>query len=63
MLKFSFVAGFQLFNSTTDAHNKPDAAEAEPFLKPGGKIMLEFGDGQADAVRKIFETEKWMSKR
>jgi methylase of polypeptide subunit release factors len=49
-----------LFNSTTDAHNKPDAAEAEPFLKPGGKIMLEFGDGQADAVRKIFETEKWI---
>jgi release factor glutamine methyltransferase len=36
------------------------AAEAKPFLKPGGKIMLEFGDGQADAVRKIFETEKWI---
>jgi len=36
------------------------AAEAKPFLKPGGKIMLEFGDGQADAVRKIFETEKWV---
>ncbi len=36
------------------------AAEAKPFLKPGGKIMLEFGDGQADAVWKIFETEKWI---
>jgi release factor glutamine methyltransferase len=36
------------------------AAEAQPFLKPGGKIMLEFGDGQADAVRKIFEAEKWV---
>jgi len=36
------------------------AVEAKPFLKPGGKIMLEFGDGQADAVRKIFETEKWI---
>ena len=36
------------------------AAEAKPFLKPGGKIMLEFGDGQADAIRKIFETEKWI---
>jgi len=36
------------------------AAEAKPFLKPGGKIMLEFGDGQADAVRKIFEAEKWI---
>ena len=36
------------------------AAQARPLLKPGGKIMLEFGDGQADAVRKIFETEKWI---
>ncbi len=36
------------------------AMEAKSFLKPGGKIMLEFGDGQADAVRKIFETEKWI---
>jgi release factor glutamine methyltransferase len=36
------------------------AMESKPFLKPGGKIMLEFGDGQADAVRKIFETEKWI---
>jgi release factor glutamine methyltransferase len=36
------------------------AMEAKPFLKPGGKIMLEFGDGQADAIRKIFETEKWI---
>ena len=36
------------------------AAQAKPFLKPGGKIMLEFGDGQADAIRKIFEKEKWI---
>ena len=36
------------------------AMEAKPFLKPDGKIMLEFGDGQADAIRKIFETEKWI---
>jgi release factor glutamine methyltransferase len=36
------------------------AAEAKPFLKPDGKIMLEFGDGQADAIRKIFEAEKWI---
>ncbi len=36
------------------------AAEAKPFLKPAGKIMLEFGDGQAEAVRKIFEAEKWI---
>ena len=36
------------------------ASQAEPFLKPGGKIMVEFGDGQAEAIRKIFETEKWI---
>jgi release factor glutamine methyltransferase len=36
------------------------AAEAKPFLKPGGKIMLEFGDGQADAIQTIFEAEKWV---
>jgi release factor glutamine methyltransferase len=36
------------------------AVEAKPFLKPGGKIMLEFGDGQADAIRTIFKAEKWI---
>jgi release factor glutamine methyltransferase len=36
------------------------AAEATPFLKPGGKIMLEFGDGQAPNVRKIFESQNWI---
>jgi len=36
------------------------AAQAKPFLKPDGKIMLEFGDGQSEAIRKIFETEKWI---
>lgn len=36
------------------------ATEAVPFLKPGGKIMLEFGDGQAQAVREIFESQKWI---
>jgi release factor glutamine methyltransferase len=36
------------------------AARAKTFLKPGGKIMVEFGDGQAPAVRKIFENEKWI---
>jgi release factor glutamine methyltransferase len=34
--------------------------QAKPFLKPDGKIMLEFGDGQAEAIRKIFENEKWI---
>ena len=36
------------------------AAQARTFLKPGGKTMVEFGDGQAEAIRKIFESEKWI---
>ena len=36
------------------------AAPAQAFLKPGGKIMLEFGDGQADAIKKIFADENWI---
>lgn len=36
------------------------AAEAKNFLKPDGKIMLEFGDGQAGDIQKIFEGEKWI---
>ena len=36
------------------------AAEAKPVLKPDGKIMLEFGDGQADDIKKILDNEKWI---
>jgi release factor glutamine methyltransferase len=36
------------------------AAEAAPFLKAGGKIMLEFGDGQAQSISDIFESQKWI---
>lgn len=36
------------------------AAEAGARLKPGGKVMLELGDGQSPAVRKLFEDEKWI---
>jgi len=36
------------------------AAQAKPFLKPDGKIMLEFGDGQAAAVKNIFQAQKWI---
>jgi release factor glutamine methyltransferase len=36
------------------------ATGAKLFLKPDGKIMLEFGDGQADAIKKILEDEKWI---
>jgi release factor glutamine methyltransferase len=36
------------------------ATEAKPFLRPDGKIMVEFGDGQADAIKTIFTGEKWI---
>ena len=36
------------------------AREARPFLKPAGKIMLEFGDGQGGDIQNIFEGEKWI---
>jgi release factor glutamine methyltransferase len=36
------------------------ASQAARFLNPGGKIMVEFGDGQVEALRNIFETEKWV---
>jgi release factor glutamine methyltransferase len=36
------------------------ASQAATFLKPDGKIMVEFGDGQAEAIQKIFEIEKWI---
>ena len=36
------------------------AAEAKPFLKPDGKIMLEFCDVQADDIKKRLDNEKWI---
>lgn len=36
------------------------AAQAKALLKPDGKLLIEFGDGQAEAIRKIFESEKWI---
>jgi release factor glutamine methyltransferase len=36
------------------------AAEAGTFLRPEGKIMLEFGDGQAELLRALFEGQKWI---
>jgi release factor glutamine methyltransferase len=36
------------------------ASQAAAFLKSDGKVMLEFGDRQAGAVRQIFENEKWI---
>jgi release factor glutamine methyltransferase len=36
------------------------AAEAKLFLKPDGKLMVEFGDGHAEDIKKIFSAEKWI---
>ena len=36
------------------------AAEAGGFLKPDGRVMLEFGDGQAERLRAILEEQKWI---
>jgi release factor glutamine methyltransferase len=36
------------------------ALEAGPFLKPGGRMMLELGDGQAGAATDIFTQQKWI---
>jgi release factor glutamine methyltransferase len=36
------------------------AREAAAWLKPGGKIMLELGDGQAGAVREIYGAQNWI---
>jgi release factor glutamine methyltransferase len=36
------------------------AAEAGPFLKPGGRLMLEMGDGQAPRVQHILQEQKWI---
>ncbi len=36
------------------------AGEARDFLKPEGRLMLEFGDGQAEAIKRIFEEQKWV---
>lgn len=39
------------------------AVEAPPFLSEGGRLMLEFGDGQAEAIRKIFQEQNWVVER
>jgi release factor glutamine methyltransferase len=36
------------------------AAECAPFLKPDGRVMLEFGDGQAEGLREIFKRQLWI---
>lgn len=36
------------------------AREAGGHLRPGGEVALEFGDGQAEALRHLFEEQKWI---
>lgn len=36
------------------------AQKCGAFLKSGGRIMLEFGDGQEGSLQKIFEMQKWI---
>jgi release factor glutamine methyltransferase len=39
------------------------SAEAGHFLKPSGKIMVEFGDNQAQRVQQLFEQQNWVVER
>jgi release factor glutamine methyltransferase len=36
------------------------AAEGARFLRPGGRLMAEFGDGQAEALKILFGTHNWI---
>jgi len=36
------------------------AARAGKFLQAGGRVMVEFGDGQADALKRILEPQMWI---
>jgi release factor glutamine methyltransferase len=36
------------------------ATEAAPRLKPAGKLMLEFGDGQSGRIEEILKNQKWV---
>ena len=36
------------------------AAEAKPFVSPGAKVLLEFGDGQETAIEAIFRDQNWI---
>jgi release factor glutamine methyltransferase len=35
------------------------AAEADAFLKPDGRLLLEFGDGQAEALTQLLGSHGW----
>jgi len=35
------------------------AGESAPYLKPGGRLMVEFGDGQEKFLPQVFESCEW----
>jgi Methylase of polypeptide chain release factors len=39
------------------------ASQAAPFLKTGGKVMLEFGDGQSEDLTRIFAAQNWIVEK
>jgi release factor glutamine methyltransferase len=39
------------------------AAEAPAFMLPGGCAILEFADGQAEAVKVVFDQHTWIGER
>lgn len=39
------------------------AEEAPAHLRPGGSLMVEIGDGQSEAVRRVFEDHGWHIER
>ncbi len=39
------------------------ATEGRGVMKPGGTAMLEFGDGQGEAVGKLFEAQNWVVEK
>lgn len=39
------------------------AREAGAFLRPGGKLMLEFGDDQAKTLQVLLEEQNWIVER
>ena len=40
--------------------DRVSAAESQPFLAQNGLMMLEFGDGQEEALREIFGPPRWL---
>ena len=41
-------------------HYRGLAERSRGFLTPGGKVMLEFGDGQGTNIQRIFQEQNWI---